>query len=66
MSTQNIQLKGLTCSACVKLAQKRLQHLPQVSFVEVNITGQTKIVAERDIPPDEIRQTLAGTPYQLA
>lgn len=66
MGTQNIQLKGLTCGACVKLAQKRLQRLPQVRQVSVYIDGQATLVVDRDIPRNEIIQILVGTPYQLA
>jgi copper chaperone CopZ len=66
MITQNIQLTGLTCEACVKMVQKRLRRLPQVQDVVVTVSGQAMIVADQEFTPDAIRQALADTPYQLA
>lgn len=66
MITQNIQLTGLTCEACVKMVQKRLRRLPQVHDVVVNADGQTQLMAEQEFAPETIRQALAGTPYQLS
>ncbi|HBE90534.1 MAG: hypothetical protein A3E37_05675 [Candidatus Andersenbacteria bacterium RIFCSPHIGHO2_12_FULL_46_9] len=66
MITQNIQLTGLTCEACVKMVQKRLRRLPNVQDVDVKVDGQTIIVADQEFKPDVIKQALADTPYQLA
>lgn len=66
MEIENIQLTGITCEACVKLIQRRLQRLPQIKEVVVERSGQTRIVADRAVAAEEIGQALAGTPYQVA
>lgn len=65
MDTQHVKLNGLTCEACVKLIQRRLQRLPQIKEVAVELSGQTRIVAEYEVTVEEIEQVLAGTPYQV-
>jgi copper chaperone CopZ len=66
MNMQHIKLKGFTCGACVKLAQKRLQQLPQVQRADVSLDGSVDLQTNEEIPLQEIVRVLEGTPYQIA
>ena len=66
MQAQRIQLTGLTCGACVKLVERRLQRLPDVVETKVALDGAVEVVARREILPAEVQQVLADTPYNLA
>ena len=65
MPIQNVQISGLTCGACVKLIERRVQRLSGVVEVRVSPDGKTTLRGEREILPADIQQALAGTPYKL-
>lgn len=65
MITQ-FKLKGLTCEACVKLASARLKKLAGVKNVIIKLnTGETEIMAEREISVPEAELVLAGSGYSI-
>lgn len=68
MSTKitTIKLAGLTCTACQKLAGKRIKIIADVEEVNVDISGETQIKAIREISEDEVKQVLKGTHYTVA
>lgn len=65
MYTLNVKLAGLTCSACTKLAKKRIEKLGGVKEVDVQLSGETQILSERMIPKNEIKDVLLGSDYEI-
>lgn len=65
MQTLNFKLTGLTCSACAKLAKKRLEKINGASEVEVQDNGNATIVADLAISKKEIKAALSGTDYDI-
>lgn len=66
MNTLNFNVSGLNCEACVKLITNRLQKI--VGVVDVNIdfkTGNTQVTGPAELNLDQIKQSLAGTTYQI-
>ncbi len=60
-----IKLTNLSCQACQKLTAKKIQQIPGVTSVQVNLeNGQAEIVGTREITLDEVNSALAGTNYQ--
>ncbi|OGK20690.1 hypothetical protein A3C23_05865 [Candidatus Roizmanbacteria bacterium RIFCSPHIGHO2_02_FULL_37_13b] len=66
LQTTNMQLSGLTCSACEKVITKRLKTITDVQEVEVQVQkGTASIIASRSIGIDEVSQALIGTHYKV-
>lgn len=65
MFIQEFQLTGLTCGACVKLVERRLQSLPDLTMTEIGADGRVKVTAKREIRAEEIRESLSDTPYNV-
>lgn len=63
MKTTILHLDGLTCHACAKLITKRITSILDVTDVTVELPGTATLSADREIPADEVRQVLKGTPY---
>lgn len=65
MITQQITITGLDCSACKKITEKRINTIPGVKSVTVDLTsGIAEIVAEREISIEEVNQVFKGTDYK--
>lgn len=61
-----VNISGLTCDACYKLASKRLGSISGVEEVKIkNKEGLTEIIAGRQISREEIQNALAGTDYKI-
>lgn len=61
----NFKISGLTCDACVKLSTKRIGRIPGVSVVQVDKdSGQSSLVATREVTLAEINESLKGTEYR--
>ena len=61
-----ITLTGLTCSACKKVVEKRLQKIEGVQTVVVDLgTGQATIDASRDVSTQEMQHALEDTLYKV-
>lgn len=65
MYTTNIQLVGLTCEACTKLAKRRFEKIDGIKEVDVQLSGETRIESERIVTEDEIRAALEGSNYEV-
>lgn len=66
MFTTNIKLGGLTCSACKKVAEKRIATINGVNSVLVDLnSGATVIKADRNIIKEEVENVLADTDYKV-
>ncbi len=66
MQTKIIKLSGLTCLACKKITEKRINSLNGVKKVEVVVdSGIATIDADREISLSEIKEVLKDTPYQV-
>ena len=60
-----LQLSGLTCSACQKVAASRLKKIAGVQNVKVELDGSGQISADREISEADVKKTLSDTPYNL-
>lgn len=60
-----LQLTGLTCSACQKLITKRISKIADVETISVELSGETVIKAPRKIDPEEVNTVLEGTQYKV-
>jgi len=59
------KLNGLSCEACVKLSAKKIGRLEGVESVAIDReTGQTEVLANRELSLTEINQALEDTDYQ--
>lgn len=66
MQTQIIKLSGLTCAACKKITEKRINQLDGVKKVETNIQeGIVQIETDREIAVKEIQEILKDTSYEV-
>ena len=65
MFSQNINLSGLKCGACVKLVKSKVGKIEGIKSVEVNLSGETCIISERLVTRDEIKRALSGTDFGI-
>ena len=65
METTTLLLSGLTCAACQKLIQKRILRIDGVQGVNVELTGETVIKADRKITSGEVAEVLKDTKYSI-
>lgn len=65
MQTLTLLLSGLTCMACQKLIQKRILRIEGIQDVNVEMTGETTIKANRKITSDEVMEVLKDTKYSI-
>lgn len=69
METQiitNIKISGMHCGACQKVIEKKLMKIEGVEKVNVELSGEAAITANRSIKIDEIKLALKGTDYQVS
>jgi len=65
MKNIRINIDNMTCEACVKLSKSRISKIDGVKDVRIsNLSGETEIMAEREISLDEIQKALGGTDYK--
>ncbi|MEN9328390.1 MAG: Heavy-metal-associated domain [Candidatus Parcubacteria bacterium] len=65
-TSSTVHLSGLTCEACKKVTEKRIARIQGVQTVNVDpTTGETTIIADHAIQPEEITKVLEGTHYKL-
>lgn len=65
MHTQNIKLTGLSCEACTKLARRRIEKIDGIDSVAVELSGDAVLNASREISKEEIKESLAGSDYNV-
>ncbi len=61
----HLQLSGLTCSACQKVATSRLQKIAGMQSVTVELNGMAETSSDGEISEAEVQNVLSGTPYNL-
>lgn len=62
----SFKLSGLTCQACQTLTQRRIQRIPGVQEVSVELaTGVATVSVDRDVTRTEVQNALAGTHYTV-
>ncbi|NCN25669.1 hypothetical protein COT94_03645 [Candidatus Falkowbacteria bacterium CG10_big_fil_rev_8_21_14_0_10_37_14] len=67
MKTLKIKLQGLHCPACVQLSTMKLKKIAGVETVKINlVSGQTEIIANRDVSIDEAKKMLQDTDYSIS
>lgn len=66
MKELTFKISGFTCEACAKICRLELGNISGVKSVEVDFpSGQTNILAERDIPVEEITHILSELGYSI-
>lgn len=65
MQTLNFKITGLTCSACAKLAKRRLEKIEGVEEITVLENGDSMVVADSPISKNQIKEALSGTDYNV-
>ncbi len=65
MEVTNFQLKGLCCEGCVKLIKRRLEKIEGVYSANVDLSGKTEIIADREISKSEVVKALFDTKYEV-
>ena len=61
-----IQLQGLHCEACKKIAEKRISKLEGVNSVSVDLHQQTALVqTDRSLSQTEVEEALKDTAYKV-
>lgn len=64
--TQNIQINGMSCEACIKLIKRKFGRLPGVHEVIINDTnGKVKLSADKNFSKEELQTALNGTDYKV-
>ncbi|HZJ41048.1 MAG TPA: heavy metal-associated domain-containing protein [Candidatus Saccharimonadales bacterium] len=67
MDNINFKLTGLTCPACVKLASRRLEKIPGVIDVKIDLeSGKTEVRSNGTLDLEILETSLAGTDYSIA
>ena len=61
----HLQLSGLTCSACQKVAASRLKKIAGMQSVKVELNGAAQTSSDGEISEAEVQNVLSGTPYNL-
>ncbi len=60
-----LQLSGLTCDACMRVIEKRIKKIIDVHDVKIDLLGNTEILSDRQINPNEVIKVLEGTHYKV-
>lgn len=60
------RLKGLACTACQRLAKKRLEKMGGVNEANVALDGTTVLHVALAPTPEAVNKALAGTGFELA
>lgn len=66
MNDVSFRLKGLACTACQRLAKKRLEKIVGVSEATVALDGTTVLHVALAPTADAINKALAGTGFEVA
>lgn len=64
---KDFTVTGMTCVNCVRIVEKALKKIDGVKFAAVNLATSTGfIVAQREIPFDEIRKAVQSVGYDIS
>lgn len=59
------KISGMHCGACQKVIEKKLMKIEGVKKVNVELSGEAVITANRSINIDEVKLALEGTDYKV-
>lgn len=66
MTDLNFKLSGLTCEACIKLVRNRINKVPGVYKVSIDLaTGNTRVCSENNLDLEVIARSLEGAHYSI-
>ncbi len=65
MKSNQFKLSGLSCEACTKIIKKRVERLPDISGVNVDVQGNLEIMANRNLDKSEVITALKDTDYKV-
>ncbi|OGG03838.1 hypothetical protein A2W14_04825 [Candidatus Gottesmanbacteria bacterium RBG_16_37_8] len=63
--TTNFSVSGITCEACLKLIKRRVGVIAGVKDINVSLSGNASVIADRTIEIIEITKALEGTDYKV-
>ena len=64
--TQQLQISGITCDACIKLITRRFSKIEGVSqVVAVDKNGMVEVQVESLLPSSAYEKVLSETPYTV-
>lgn len=59
MFKKEFHITNITCEACIKLGKMALEEIPDVTSATIDSkTGKTVVVSGREIPKEEIKNSL--------
>lgn len=66
MIESNFKVSGVHCAACTKLISLKLKKaIPGIETLDVDLSGNIKIVSESQVSQAEIATALSGTDHQI-
>jgi copper chaperone CopZ len=65
MQKNIFNISGMTCPACVKLVEKRLQKIAEVDSINVNINGKVEIISNTEITKKAVEEVLADSEFKI-
>jgi len=63
--TLKFSVTGITCEACLKLIKRRVEKVEGFLDLNISLSGDATIIANRPVELDEITKALEGTEYQI-
>ena len=67
MKTMTLSVKGMTCSSCEVLIERKLRKVEGVERVHVNrAKEEVRIKSVADVPLEKLQEALRGTDYTIA
>ncbi|KKQ77074.1 MAG: hypothetical protein US98_C0014G0006 [Parcubacteria group bacterium GW2011_GWC1_38_6] len=63
---QTIQIKGITCEACIKLIKRKFEKLPTITdVIAKDMSGKMQIVSSEIYTKETLQESLAGTDFTV-
>ena len=67
MTTQTIEVRGMTCGHCVRAVTSELDKIDGVSNVAIDLaTGRVTFVTAAAVPPETLAAAIDEAGYELA
>lgn len=60
------QIKEMICEACVKIAKRKIEKIEGVTKVNLDLSGNLEVFANKEIAKHDIEQVLENTKYKVA
>ncbi len=65
MYSYQYKLQGLTCEACAKIVQKKIEKVEGVTETIAELNGNLEIKSERELDKTEVVEALRDTDYKI-